>query len=583
MNESSDHIFSDVRPNPVVSGAPLIRAMCDEIGLREIVDRNVVWDRERCKLSPGERITVLVVNMLTTQNPLYRVEESFEVSDCELLFGEGILGSDLNDDCLGRGLDRLWEGEAGKIFSMIVANALTRENVDRRFTHFDTTSRTVFGEYREEIPKTEEKTQEAPDGQESPKKRKPVQPKHGHSKDHRPDLKQILFKLFVNREGIPLFGEVRDGNLSDKTANGEMISELCRLFSPEELKKMVYVADSALVTGKNLMAMREREIAFLSRLPETFCASATAKEKAFATDQWIEIGRISERSQSALYRASEQEEKIEGHPYRLVVYHSSQLDRRKEKSFATELTKEQERIVKAASLLGSQSFSCEADAKREAESFLNQFKDAFHHVTASVLPREREIPRPTPGRPKKGEEPQSEMVYVVSARPGERKLEKMKAERQRRSSFTLITTLSKEEVPAAELLREYKEQSTCERRFSFMKDPAFIDGVFLKNRERVEALGYVMLLACLVFSLLERRVRQAGKPLTSAVRGKLKNPTGQEILKHLAGVQVVVTGTNTRKILVPPSKQTAFREILSMAGIGFEAYTRVPEPACRSG
>ncbi|EQD32133.1 transposase (IS4 family protein) [mine drainage metagenome] len=398
MNESSDHFFSDVRPNPVVSGAPLIRAMCEEIGLREIVDRNVVWDRERCKLSPGERITVLVVNMLTTQNPLYRVEESFELSDCELLFGEGIVRSDLNDDCLGRGLDRLWEGGAGKIFSMIVANALTREDVDRRFTHFDTTTRTVFGEYKDEITKTGEAT----DGEETPKKRKPVQPKHGHSKDHRPDLKQILFKLFVNREGIPLFGEVRDGNLSDKTANGEMISELCRLFGPEELKKMVYVADSALVTGKNLMAMREREISFLSRLPENFSASGTAKTKAFTNEEWIEIGRISERTQSALYRASEQEEEIDGHPYRLVVYHSSQLDRRKEKSFATELTKEQERIVKAAGLLGLQSFSCEADAKREAENFLEQFKDAFHHVTASVLPREREIPRTTPGTTQKG-------------------------------------------------------------------------------------------------------------------------------------------------------------------------------------
>jgi len=66
------------------------------------------------------------------------------------------------------------------------------------------------------------------------------------------------------------------------------------------------------------------------------------------------------------------------------------IDHLKEKSFQTELTKEQERIVKAAGLLGSKSFSCEADAKREAERFLEQFKDAFHHATESVLPRERE-------------------------------------------------------------------------------------------------------------------------------------------------------------------------------------------------
>jgi len=47
MSDPTDPIFSDARPNPVVSGAPLIRAMCEEIGIREIVDRNVDWDRER--------------------------------------------------------------------------------------------------------------------------------------------------------------------------------------------------------------------------------------------------------------------------------------------------------------------------------------------------------------------------------------------------------------------------------------------------------------------------------------------------------------------------------------------------------
>ena len=79
MSEFSDPIFSYARPSPVVSGAPLIRAMCEEIGLREIVDRNVVWDRERCKLSPGERITVLGVNMLPPPEPPVLVEESFEL------------------------------------------------------------------------------------------------------------------------------------------------------------------------------------------------------------------------------------------------------------------------------------------------------------------------------------------------------------------------------------------------------------------------------------------------------------------------------------------------------------------------
>ena len=148
-------------------------------------------------------------------------------------------------------------------------------------------------------------------------------------------------------------------------------------------------------------------------------------------------------------------------------------------------------------------------------------------------------------------------------------MEKMKEEYQRHATFTLISTLSKEKVPAVGLMREDKNSQPARDGFPEEQRTGRDTGV-------CDASG-------LLFSLLERRIRKAGNPLTSAVRGKLKNPTGQEILKHLAGVQVVVTGSKTRQILVPQSKQTAFREILSMAGIGFEAYTRVPEPACRSG
>ena len=177
--------------------------------------------------------------------------------------------------------------------------------VERRFTHFDTTSFSLYGEYPEKGKNRTtggggEETGPSEAAASASKDRQPVKPKQGHSKDHRPDLKQILFKLFVNREGIPLFGEVRDGTLPDKTATGEMLAEICRLFAPVELKKTVYVADSALITGANLEAMRERSILFLSRLPEAYGACAKAKQNAFGKEgEWVEIGRVSERGSSA--------------------------------------------------------------------------------------------------------------------------------------------------------------------------------------------------------------------------------------------------------------------------------------------
>lgn len=81
---------------------PLVAAMCQEIGLREIVDNMVKWDRKQCRLSPGTLIEALVVNVLTARKPLYRVEEFYRTMDLEVLFGTGVTSDALNDDALGR-------------------------------------------------------------------------------------------------------------------------------------------------------------------------------------------------------------------------------------------------------------------------------------------------------------------------------------------------------------------------------------------------------------------------------------------------------------------------------------------------
>jgi hypothetical protein len=99
---------------------------------------------------------------------------------------------------------------------------------------------------------------------------------------------------------------------------------------------------------------------------------------------------------------------------------------------------------------------------------------------------------------------------------------------------------------------------------------------FLHKPERVEALGYVLLMACLVFSLLERRVRQAGEPLPTPSRGLLTNPTGAEILHHLQGALVVALDRRHRQLFVQPSFRKPFTAILAMAGFDERIYTEVP-------
>lgn len=548
------------RPGAVVGAGPLLRAMARHIGLVETIDRTVPWDPDRCRLSPGERILALCVNLLTEREPLYRVQEAYTLTDPALLLGQGITPADLGDDALGRALDKLAQAGAAAVFSAVAARTYAVEGIRPTGMHFDTTSRSLYGAYS---------TADGTAG---------VTPRYGHSKDHRDDLKQILFTCFVNREGVPLMGTVEEGNRSDKRLNREQIDRLVQAFSPEALQDLVYVADSALVTEPNLEALAATGMRWLSRLPDTFGVAATAKAAAWAVDDWIPMGRIAQRRTAAEYRASEQTGWIGDREYRLVVYRSSSLDHRKAKSLDRELDRVRADAERAAADLAAQPFACAADAEAAAAAFHAQ-APCWWPCTPTVTAVTVTGHRSHPGRPRRDEKPPTRTVHRVQITWGPRDEAAVQTELQRRSTFVLITTLSGDRYDARALLEEYKGQTSVEQRFHFLKDPAFVDAVFLKKPERIEALGYVMLMALLLFSTIERRVRQHPDPLPTPSRGRLARPTGYEVLRHLRGIQVVWRDGDSRYLAVPHIYRPAFDMILAALGFTETIYTRVPARA----
>lgn len=59
----------------------LIAALCEELGLEEIVNKAVTWDEKQCFLSPGALAKALLINMLDDRRALYRVEEYYQKRD----------------------------------------------------------------------------------------------------------------------------------------------------------------------------------------------------------------------------------------------------------------------------------------------------------------------------------------------------------------------------------------------------------------------------------------------------------------------------------------------------------------------
>ena len=204
----------------------MIQKLCEHIGFQKFINSQVRWEPSQWKTSPGLLAEALIMNTLLGRDALYKVEEFFEKIDTETLFGEGISRDNFKDDAFATLLDRIHEADPKKLFSLFVFNALKYEDIFFESIHADTTSISLTGEYK--------------DQQESA-----ISLKRGRTKDHRPDLKQVMLGLIATKDGLPIFAEPLDGNKADSTWNKEVLSQIddilygAEKLLAEELKPVV--------------------------------------------------------------------------------------------------------------------------------------------------------------------------------------------------------------------------------------------------------------------------------------------------------------------------------------------------------
>src|SRR5690625_1135549 len=254
----------------------LLARLCHELKIARIINSMVRWDPSRWRVSPGTLAVALVINALVGRKPLYQVEKFYAGRDLEVLFGRRLCAGAFNDDALGRMLDRVHEVDQSQLIQSIALCAVNNEGLEVRTVHADTTSESVHGEYESE----------AEDGSGTGS----IHITHGFSKQKRPDLKQFTAGLVVSEHGIPMMGTVGDGNMNDKVWNLEILEHIRESFL--DPKRIIYTADSALITKRNLRRLTAEGIRFVSRVPENFRATAQVKARAFAQEKWRCVGSL---------------------------------------------------------------------------------------------------------------------------------------------------------------------------------------------------------------------------------------------------------------------------------------------------
>ena len=358
---------------------PIIKAYADQLGLVSLINHYVPTEMD---VDAGTVVLALVLDTLSGRSPLYRLEEFFASQDTALLLGKALPAAALNDDQVGRVLDRLYECGTMKLCTACAVRAAARFDLHKHSVHFDTPSCSVWGDY------AFAETQEVP-----------CRVTYGYSKAKRPDLKQFVLSRLCVERAVPIWGKPEDGKASDKTLNTTLLSEIAQILGRQGVQPgaSIYIADAALVTEDKLAALRET--LFITRLPATYSACGRVITEAVASSQWEEVGVLAQTKPTqhrpgTSYKVAERQVTLYGKAYRAVVVHSSSQEQRRQKHLDRELQESYATLETTVRPMAKQTYVCRADAEAAAQQ-LRTRPSAYHHVDVVV----EECPQYGPGRP----------------------------------------------------------------------------------------------------------------------------------------------------------------------------------------
>jgi transposase len=480
---------------------PLIDHFIHRIGLLELLETTFKNRRY------SEAILLLLKNIMIERHALYAVREWASWFDPSLVYG-GKIG----DDTTARALDRLFAIDRASLLTSIIINIANAYELDLSEIHQDTTSVKLSGTYINQH-------------------RKAIQLKHGHSKDHRPDLKQLIYALSVTRDGaIPIHFKAYDGNRTDDTLHWETWQTLRGILRRSDF---LYVADSKLCVEKTLINIDRNQGKFITVLPRTRNEVSDFNDKLLMSDvRWQRIHtKRSTRNKKIIdvYDLAEGlHQTREG--FRLYWFRSSEKRKRDHDN-------REEKILAALNALHELSESPRnKKAKRvekEAEKILERYqaqswldvKITLEHVDKFKQKFRGRATKHTLYRKVTGEVPR--LIY-------HRNISGIARSEVMDGVFPLI---SNTKLEAKEILKSYKYQPTLEKRHSLLKSILHVSPVFLKKNDRIEALMFVYFMAQAIGALIERQIKQAmvkhGKQTIQILPEERpsKQPTTEQILR----------------------------------------------------
>ena len=475
-----------------VGAAPVVRRFLERLALPGLFEQHLPpLPGRRPTLPSSTVLCVLLSNLLLARQPLYALPAWAARRVPEHLGLQRDQRALLNDDRLGRALDHLQRADRASLLTALVMHVVREFRIDLSELHQDTTTVTFCGDYAEQVAATQ-----------TPR---PPRITFGYNKDHRPDLKQLLYSITISADGaVPIHCKIYDGNTSDDQVHCETWDFLCGIVGHTDF---LYVADSKLCTRDNMGHIAAAQGRFLTVMPRTRAEDAWFREHLQTNGvAWREVHREPNprrrEGPNVVYQGIESPRRsVEG--YRVLWYRSSQKAEQDSHSRRQRLDRAYARLDALHSR--PRSFKGYQEARQAGQRAVEEEQvERWLRVEVSSE-RHEEHKQVSPGRPG----PDTEYRRVEHWRFWPIFMEDAEALQRETLCDGLFPLMTNDEsLSLHEALLKYKYQPFVEKRHEQLKSVFGVAPVWLKNVGRVASLLWLYYVVELVGALLEREVRQ---------------------------------------------------------------------------
>jgi transposase len=520
MQRSTDFALKTERLGPL----PLINHFIERIGLEALLEQHVPTTDGRCAVAHARALGVLLRSIVVEREPIYRQQETVHG------FASGLYGlsaeqlEHLSDDRLGRALDHLFQADRAALLTAVIVAVGRRFELQFQRLHNDSTSIAFCGQYRDQRPHRS--------GRRTPAIT------YGYSKDHRPDLKQLLFILTTDADGgIPVQFRAADGNTNDSVTHIETWNTLRGVAGRSDF---LYVADSKLCSFDNLDYISRAGGRFVTVMPRS--RQEDGHFRKWVQTQTPEWELVWDRPHPRYHDGPRDRWSVYRDPlgsregwslvwvWSTVLTLHQQNRRHRNLAAATEaLTSLRQRVLSArARLRGASRIDL------AVEEILERYHMRRYLKVKRTVRQEHTFKQARRGRPgadtayRRITRRRYDLEWTVDATA-------IAYDEKSDGMYPLLS--NDRNLTPAQVLEAHKGQPAIEKRFEQIKTVHEIAPVFLKNPHRIEALFTLYFLALLVQALIERELRLAMKrerlkelPLYPEQRS-CKRPTTEQILR----------------------------------------------------